>query len=151
VLTGQWVRRPRLETRLDRALSRSLTGVAAPAGYGKTSTIVSWLRPRQLDAAWVSVDRRDADLTRFATYVAAGGAPELFALLAAPDRLAPRDLGEAFGETLFDLDAEDHRIDGWSARVGIRIPDQLRHEAKTVCPLQVAVIEVRRDEVLQRH
>jgi ATP/maltotriose-dependent transcriptional regulator MalT len=133
------VRRLRLEARLDRALSRSLTVVAALAGHGKTSTIVSWLRLRQLDAAWVSVDRRDADLTRFATHVAAaldriaaGAAPELFALLAAPDRLAPRDLGEAFGEALYDLDAEDHRIDGGSARVGIRIPDQLPHEAKTV-------------------
>ena len=93
-LNGQWVRRPRIESRLDRALDRSLVLITAPAGHGKTSTIVSWLRLRNLDAAWVSVDERDADLTRFATHVAValdrvapGIAPELFALLTAPDRL----------------------------------------------------------------
>src|SRR4051812_49123045 len=71
LLSGQWVRRPRIEARLDRALDRVLVVIAAPAGHGKTSTIISWLRMRDLDAAWVSVDHRDEDLTRFATHVAA--------------------------------------------------------------------------------
>jgi ATP/maltotriose-dependent transcriptional regulator MalT len=47
-LSGQWVRRPHLEARLDRALARSLVVVAAPAGCGKTSTIVCWLQLRGL-------------------------------------------------------------------------------------------------------
>src|SRR5262245_4507392 len=113
LLSGQWVRRPRLEARLDRALERSLVVIAAPAGHGKTSTLVSWLRLRDLDAAWVSVDERDADLTRFATHVAValdrvvpGIEPALFPLLTVPDRLPPLDLGEAFGESLYDLDRD---------------------------------------------
>ncbi len=70
VLAGHWVRRPRLEARLDRVLTRSLAVVTAPAGHGKTSTIAAWLRLRNRDAAWVTLDRRDTDLTRFAVHVA---------------------------------------------------------------------------------
>jgi LuxR family maltose regulon positive regulatory protein len=110
LLSGQWVRRPRLEARLDRVLTRTLVVITAPAGHGKTSTIVSWLRLRGLDAAWVSVDRRDGDLTRLSAHVAValdrvapGIASALFALLTVPDRLGPSDLGEAFGEALYDL------------------------------------------------
>ena len=110
LVSEQWVRRPQLEARLDRALTRTLVVITAPAGHGKTSTILSWLRLRDRDAAWVSVDRRDADLTRLATHVAValdrvapGIAPLLFALLTVPDRLRPPELGEAFGESLYDL------------------------------------------------
>ena len=110
LLSGQWVRRPRIEARLDRCLARTLVVITAPAGHGKTSTILSWLRMRDLDAAWVSVDSRDTNLTRFAAHVAAaldrlapGVVTDLFTLLAVPDRLRPPDLGEAFGESLYDL------------------------------------------------
>jgi LuxR family maltose regulon positive regulatory protein len=113
VVSGQWVRRPRLEDRLDRCWHRTLVVITAPAGHGKTSTILSWLRLRGLDAAWVSVDSRDRNLTRFAAHVAValdrlapGIVSALFALLTVPDRLAPPDLGEAFGETLYDLDRD---------------------------------------------
>jgi LuxR family maltose regulon positive regulatory protein len=112
-LSGHWVRRPRIESRLDRALDRSLVVITAPAGHGKTSTVVCWLELRELDAAWVSIDSRDTDLTRFATHVAvaldrvaSGIAPVLFALLTVPDRLGPADLGEAFGEALYDLEGD---------------------------------------------
>ena len=64
------MRRPHLEARLDRVLSRWLTIVSAPAGHGKTSSIITWLRTRDMDVAWVTVDARDADLTRFAAHVA---------------------------------------------------------------------------------
>src|SRR3954451_12097519 len=113
LLSGHWVRRPLLETRLDRALARSLLVIAAPAGHGKTSTIVCWLQLRELDAAWVTVDDRDADLTRFAAHVAMaldrivpGVATLLFSLLTVPDRLPPVDLGEAFAEILYDLERD---------------------------------------------
>jgi LuxR family transcriptional regulator, maltose regulon positive regulatory protein len=113
VLAGQWVRRPHIEARLDRAIERSLTLLTAPAGHGKTSTIACWLELRELDAAWMTVDEQDSDLTRFATHVAAaldriapGVADTLFGLLAAPDRLRPSELGEAFGEGLYDLEQD---------------------------------------------
>src|SRR5829696_8842159 len=110
VLSGAWVRRPHLEARLDRVLSRWLTIVSAPAGHGKTSSIITWLHTWDTDVAWVTVDARDADLTRFAAHVAValdsvapGIEASLFALLTVPDRLGPAELGEAFGEALFDL------------------------------------------------
>lgn len=109
-LSGQWVPRPHLETRLDRALARSLVVITAPAGHGKTSTIACWLQLRGLAAAWVSIDERDTDLTRFAAHVAMaldrvvpGMASAIFPLLTVPDRLPPAALGEAFGENLYDL------------------------------------------------
>jgi LuxR family transcriptional regulator, maltose regulon positive regulatory protein len=113
VLVGHWVRRPRLEARLDRVLTRSLAVVTAPAGHGKTSTIAAWLRLRNRDAAWVTLDRRDTNLTRFAVhvavaleYVSPGIEADLLRLLVAPDRMAPHDLGVAFGETLYDLERD---------------------------------------------
>jgi LuxR family maltose regulon positive regulatory protein len=113
VLAGNWVRRPRLEARLDRVLTRSLVVVTAPAGHGKTSTIASWLRLRNYDAAWVTLDRRDTNLTQFAVhvavaleYVSPGIEADLLRLLMAPDRMVPHDLGVAFGETLYDLERD---------------------------------------------
>ncbi len=110
---GQWVRRPQIEARLDHTLTRSLTAIIAPAGHGKTGTIVAWLGLRELDAAWVTLDSRDAELTRFAAHVAValdqvvpGLVSDLFALLTVPDRLAPRDLGERFAEALYDLERD---------------------------------------------
>ena len=112
-LSGSWISRPRVDARLNRALDRVLIVIVAPAGHGKTSTVVSWLQGQTCDAAWVTVDRRDTDLTRFATHVALalgrlvpGVAPALFGLLTAPDRLAPAELGEAFAERLYDLDRD---------------------------------------------
>jgi LuxR family maltose regulon positive regulatory protein len=112
-LIGNWVRRPRIEARLDRAFDRSLILITAPAGHGKTSTIVSWLGLHDLDAAWLTIDQRDAELTRFAAHAAAaldrvcpGIARPLFTLLAAPDRVHASDLGEAFGEALYDLELD---------------------------------------------
>jgi len=112
-VSGSWVRRPRVEARLDRAFERTLVVIVAPAGHGKTSTLVSWLRQRAIDAAWVTLDHRDADLTRFAAHVALalddvspGISPALFTLLTAPDRLAPAELGEAFAERMYDLDQD---------------------------------------------
>jgi hypothetical protein len=64
-----------------------------------------------MDVAWVTVDARDADLARFAAHVAValdsiapGIEATLFALLTVPDRLSPAELGEAFGEALYDLE-----------------------------------------------
>ncbi len=111
VVSGSWVSRPQIYARLDRAVNRSLVLIVAPAGHGKTSTMVSWLRQRALTAAWVTVDPRDRELTRFATHVAIaldrvapGVAPALFALLTAPDRPEPPELGERFADSLYDLD-----------------------------------------------
>ena len=43
------VRRPRLDAMLDRGLDHTLTLVSAGPGFGKTLTVASWVRRRQVD------------------------------------------------------------------------------------------------------
>jgi LuxR family maltose regulon positive regulatory protein len=75
---------------LNEGLStnRKLTLVSAPAGFGKTTLVVAWLKQIDLPAAWLSLDEADNDLPRFLAYLAAAfqqvdeeiGAPVLSAL-----------------------------------------------------------------------
>ena len=60
--------RPRLIERLNEGLHRSLTLISAPAGFGKTTLIIDWLRQIDLPAGWLSLDEGDNDLARFLTY-----------------------------------------------------------------------------------
>lgn len=63
------VSRPRLTERL--AVGARLVLVAAPAGFGKTSTLTEWLATLGDDTAvaWVSLDERDDDENQFWLYV----------------------------------------------------------------------------------
>jgi LuxR family maltose regulon positive regulatory protein len=65
------VPRPRLIERLDEGLRRKLTLISAPAGFGKTTLTSEWVAGRQRPAAWLSLDERDNDPTRFLTYFVA--------------------------------------------------------------------------------
>ncbi len=56
------VLRSRLLERLNEGLSRKLTLVCAPAGFGKTSLVSQWLAACPRPSAWLSLDARDADL-----------------------------------------------------------------------------------------
>ena len=60
--------RERLLTRLDDGLSKKLTLVNAPTGFGKTTLVSTWLGERELPFAWVSLDENDNDPVRFWTY-----------------------------------------------------------------------------------
>ena len=62
------VPRPRLATALSKALTSSLTLVSAPAGYGKTTLVSSWLRENDVTASWLSLDDGDNDPIRFLQY-----------------------------------------------------------------------------------
>jgi LuxR family maltose regulon positive regulatory protein len=55
---------------LDEGLNGKLTLVSAPAGYGKTTLVSSWVNAIQTPAAWFSVDEGDNDLSRFLAYLA---------------------------------------------------------------------------------
>ncbi len=68
---GNLVPRPRLVERLNAGLGKALTLIAAPAGFGKTTLVVDWLKQINLPAAWLSLDEADNDLSRFLAYVAA--------------------------------------------------------------------------------
>lgn len=61
--------RPRLFQRLDRGLERPLTILAAPAGFGKTTSLCTWLQHAPTPAAWVSLDAGDDEPIQFWTYV----------------------------------------------------------------------------------
>ena len=67
----EWIPRPRLIERLDAGLSRTLTLVAAPAGFGKTTLVAAWLDRVQRPSAWLSLDEHDNDPARFLTYLVA--------------------------------------------------------------------------------
>ncbi|HSR32667.1 MAG TPA: LuxR C-terminal-related transcriptional regulator, partial [Anaerolineae bacterium] len=68
---SDWVRRPRLEKRIDQGLGRKLTLVSAPAGFGKSSLVASALLESERHAAWLSLDEGDNDPVRFWMYVIA--------------------------------------------------------------------------------
>src|SRR5215208_4331545 len=80
------VARPRLTARLEREAGRKLTLISAPAGFGKTTLLVEWLRGRadgDHSVAWVSLDEGDNDPVRFLSYLVAA---------------LRRTVGEGFGE-----------------------------------------------------
>lgn len=74
------VQRPQLIQKLDQGLlhARPLSLISAPAGYGKTTLVTSWLAERRSSpgalpdlsgCAWLSLDDDDNDLIRFAAYL----------------------------------------------------------------------------------
>jgi LuxR family transcriptional regulator, maltose regulon positive regulatory protein len=74
-LRRELVARPRLNDELERARHAALVLVSAPAGFGKTTLLASVIAGRSPSGlasqavAWVSLDARDGDATRFWTYV----------------------------------------------------------------------------------
>ncbi|MCK0112580.1 LuxR C-terminal-related transcriptional regulator [Ornithinimicrobium sp. F0845] len=78
------VPRRRLASLLARADEAPVTLVSAPAGFGKTTLVESWLRPGDRPVAWVSLDEGDRRLTSFMSYV-----------LTALDRTVPGSAGAA--------------------------------------------------------
>lgn len=83
-VTRELVPRPRLIERLNRAASDPLTLVCAPAGFGKSTLVSSWIEGMTagtggdtggvtppLRAAWLSLDENDSDLILFLRYFVA--------------------------------------------------------------------------------
>src|SRR5918996_250558 len=68
------VARLRLIATLEREPGRKLTLISAPAGFGKTTLLVEWLRERadgERYVAWVLLDEGDNDPVRFLSYLVA--------------------------------------------------------------------------------
>ena len=65
--------RQRLLELMEEAVTRPLTLVSAPAGFGKTTLISSWLNEtgRQPRTAWLSLDSDDSDPIHFVFYLTA--------------------------------------------------------------------------------
>ncbi len=63
-----WILRQRLTEQLNAGNQCKLTLVSAPAGYGKTTLISSWLQETNIPSAWLSLDEGDNDPIRFFQY-----------------------------------------------------------------------------------
>ena len=88
--------RARLRAMLDRGLTRKLTLVSAPAGFGKTTLVGDWCRLQKIPVAWLSLDASDNYPARFLSYLVASMqtiAPQLgsnvLAVLQAPQPPPP--------------------------------------------------------------
>ncbi len=66
--------RPHLLDILNQGLETGckLTLISAPAGFGKTTIVTEWIAESERPFAWLSLDERDGDLTRFLKYLIAG-------------------------------------------------------------------------------
>jgi LuxR family maltose regulon positive regulatory protein len=67
----RFLKRRRLMEQLEAGLDRPVTVVTAPAGYGKTMLVSSWLADSLHPSGWVSLDDGDNDLLAFLTYLIA--------------------------------------------------------------------------------
>ena len=65
------VPRPSLLEQLDAGTSGKLNLISAPAGFGKTSLARDWVLGLNKPVAWLSLDEKDNDLSRFFSYLIA--------------------------------------------------------------------------------
>jgi len=63
--------RPRLDSLLQRGVGCKLLTVIAPAGYGKTTAVLSWMQQQSQPVAWLSLDAAMDDLSSFVAYFVA--------------------------------------------------------------------------------
>jgi LuxR family maltose regulon positive regulatory protein len=62
------VTRSRLFEQLNCGLKNPLILITAPAGYGKTTLVSSWLQQSKILSSWISLDEDDNDPIRFLQY-----------------------------------------------------------------------------------
>jgi LuxR family maltose regulon positive regulatory protein len=65
------VSRPRLQVRIEEGLRGPLTLITAPAGFGKTTLVASFIVNCGLPSAWLSLDKDDNQVDRFLSYLVA--------------------------------------------------------------------------------
>ncbi len=70
-VTADLVDRERLQARLEASHRQPLSLISAPAGYGKTTLVSSWLETCELPAAWLSLDETEGDTAIFLQYLVA--------------------------------------------------------------------------------
>ena len=113
------VPRPRLQEQIAQGLVGPLTLITAPAGFGKTTLVVSGIAGCGMPAAWLSLDKDDNQAGRFLSYLVAalrevdpGIGSQAARLLAASQEAPPaavltgliNDLDAARGEIVLVLD-----------------------------------------------
>jgi LuxR family maltose regulon positive regulatory protein len=105
------VPRPQLTDWLDERRNRPVTLVSAPAGYGKSTLISSWLDTCNYANTWLSLDAQDNDLIGFLTYFLAAirvifpeAAKNTQALLAAGSQAPIKELAISLVNDINQLD-----------------------------------------------
>jgi len=90
------VERPRLVARLDEGLrlGHRLTLITAPAGFGKTTLLSTWVTGLDRPVAWLSFDESDNDPRRTSAYLVAA-----LRTLSSAQQL-PSPIGESFLATV---------------------------------------------------
>src|SRR5687768_9335648 len=68
-LPAGMVARERLLTRLETVLTKKVSLLSAPTGFGKTTLVRTWIASRAVPFAWVTLDEHDNDPVRFWTYI----------------------------------------------------------------------------------
>lgn len=107
-IPGENLARERLFERLDEALRRPVAWVSAPAGFGKTTLVSSYVESRGLPCLWYQVDPGDDDLASFFYYLGLAGrkaAPRrknLLPLLAPEYAMGVAAFSRNFFEELFE-------------------------------------------------
>ncbi len=71
-IPSDYVHRPNLVDKLEKNSNLPLVLVSAPAGYGKSTLVSSWLGQCDRASAWVSLDEEDNDLQQFLSYLTVG-------------------------------------------------------------------------------
>jgi LuxR family transcriptional regulator, maltose regulon positive regulatory protein len=64
-----FLRREHLFDLLNEGIQGKLILASAPAGYGKTTLVTTWLKEQEFPVAWVSADAGDNDFYRFFGYI----------------------------------------------------------------------------------
>ena len=63
--------RPRLLKKLNEGIQGKLSLISAPAGFGKTTLLTTWISRCEHPVAWLSLSTGDQDITHFLTYLVA--------------------------------------------------------------------------------
>lgn len=111
---SQVITRDRLLAKLDAAVNRKLTLIAAPAGFGKTTLVCDWLTQNGYPFGWFSLDVSDNNLISFLFYltsalqdVDANIGKSLISLLQSTN---PPDIQHAAGILINDINAVDSKF-----------------------------------------
>src|SRR5262245_49867899 len=112
-LDTELLTRPHLIERLNQATNQHLVVITAPAGWGKTTLVASWVQQAERPFGWISLDEGDNDLSRFWLH-----------LIAALQRIQP-GVGEAALSWFYAMEAPPVEV-----RLEMLINDlALTHEA----------------------